>query len=168
MADVNAHYVRQASEAELLRRLKDYLPEQKDGKAIAGRLDEVGWDKFAAALPALKQRAKTLQDLIDGAGYLLATRPLPLDAKAAALLDPAAKSLLSELLAQLEAETNWQSSALEMKVRAVADSAGQKLGKIAQPLRAVLTGRTVSPPVFDVMAVLGREETLARIRDQLR
>ena len=70
------------------------------------------------------------------------------------------------LLPQLEATTDWKVPALEAAVRAFAEATGQKLGKVAQPLRAALTGRTVSPPVFDVMAVLGREEALARIRDQ--
>ena len=82
------------------------------------------------------------------------------------LLDAEARATLTKLLPQLEAASDWQVSALEAAVRGFAEAAGQKLGKIAQPLRAALTGRTVSPPVFDVMAALGREEALARIRDQ--
>jgi glutamyl-tRNA synthetase len=72
------------------------------------------------------------------------------------------------LLPEIESVTDWQVPALEAAVRAFAESAGVKLGKIAQPLRAALTGKSVSPPVFDVMAALGRDEALARIRDQAR
>jgi glutamyl-tRNA synthetase len=166
MADVNSHYIRQAGDEELVRRLKDYLREAEGGAEIAARVDKVGWDKLAAALPTLKERAKTLKELIDGAGYLLAARPLALDDKAAKALDADARAVLARLLPQLEALADWQGPALEAAVRAFAEQTGQKLGKVAQPLRAAVTGRTVSPPVFDVMAVLGRQEALARIADQ--
>ena len=122
----------------------------------------------AKALPSLKERAKTLNDLIAGAGYLLAARPLALDEKAAKLLDAEARATLAKLLSQLEAAPDWQAPALEASCEPTLSGRGQKLGKVAQPLRAALTGSTVSPPVFDVMAVLGREEALARIRDQAR
>ena len=82
LADVNGHYIRQASESELLRRLKDLLPDLDDGAAIAAGFDRVGWDKLAAALPTLKERAKTLLELVEGAAYLIAERPLALDDKA--------------------------------------------------------------------------------------
>ena len=90
-----------------------------------------------------------------------------IDEKAAKLLDAAGHTSLAELLSQLEAAPDWQTSALEGLVRTYAERTGAKLGKVAQPLRAALTGSSVSPPVFDVMAVLGREEALARIRDQV-
>jgi len=166
LADVNSHYIRQASDGELLRHLKDLLPHLDNGAEIAAGIETVGWDRFAAALPTLKERAKTLLDLLEGAAYLTSPRPLALDDKAAKALDAEARASLAKLLPQLEAAPDWAGPALEGLVRAFAEATGQKLGKIAQPLRAVLTGRTVSPPVFDVMAVLGREETLARIRDQ--
>ena len=133
---------------------------------VAARIERAGWDRFAAALPTLKERSKTLLDLIDGAAYLTAQRPLALDDKAAKALDPEARATLARLLPQLQAAPDWNGPALEASVRQFAEATGQKLGKVAQPLRAALTGRTVSPPVFDVMAVLGREEALARIRDQ--
>jgi glutamyl-tRNA synthetase len=166
LADVNAHYIRQASDAELLRRTKDYLAGADGGAELAARFDAVGWDRFARALPTLKGRAKTLQELVDGAAYVIAVRPLALDDKAQKALDATARSMLAKLLPQLEAAPDWQVPALEGIVRAFAEASGQKLGNIAQPLRAALTGRPVSPPVFDVMAVLGREEALSRIRDQ--
>jgi glutamyl-tRNA synthetase len=167
LADVNGHYIRAASDEELIRRLEALLPELEGGAALQLRLAEVGWDRFAQALPTLKERAKTLKELIDGAGYLLARRPLALDDKAAKLLDAEARAMLAKLQPQLEAVAKWRVEPLEAAVRAFADGAGQKLGKVAQPLRAALTGRAASPPLFDVMAVLGREEVLARLRDQV-
>ena len=166
LGDVNSHYIRQASDTELLRRIREFLPEAPDGPDLLARFEQVGWDKLAAALPSLRERAKTLQELVDGAGYLIAARPLTLDDKAAKLLDADARGTLAGLLPALEGVTDWQVPGLEAAVRGYAESTGQKLGKVAQPLRAALTGRAVSPPVFDVMAVLGREEALARIRDQ--
>jgi glutamyl-tRNA synthetase len=166
LADVNAHYIRQASPDELLARLKDFLPDSEGGPALAGRIQAVGWDKLAAALPSLQERAKTLKELIDGAGYLLASRPLALDDKAAKLLDAEARADLAKLLALFEGLADWKAPAIEAVVRDFVSASGLKLGKIAQPLRAALTGSAVSPPVFDVMAVLGRDEALARIRDQ--
>jgi glutamyl-tRNA synthetase len=134
---------------------------------LVARFGTVGWDRLAAALPALKERAKTLQELVDGAAYLIAERPLVLDDKASKLLDADARALLAKLLARLEA-ADWTVTALETAVKAFAEASGLKLGKVAQPLRAALTGRSVSPPVFNVMAVLGREECLARIGDQAK
>src|SRR5690606_19957313 len=139
----------------------------ENGPDLEARLAAVGWDKLAAALPSLKARAKTLKELVDGAGYLIAERPLAPDEKAAKLLTDDTRTLLGQLLPQLESSA-WTADAIESEVRSFAESAGVKLGGIAQPLRAALTGRTVSPPVFDVMAVLGREEALARIRDQAK
>jgi glutamyl-tRNA synthetase len=121
--------------------------------------------KLLAAIPSLRERAKTLNQLLEGAGYLFAERPITLDDKAAKLLDAAERARLSVLLPKLEAITSWEVAHLEDAVRALAEAEGVKLGKVAQPLRAALTGKAVSPPVFDVMAVLGREEALARIRD---
>jgi len=168
LADVNAHYIRWASEDELLRRLKDVLPELENGAQIAARIEEVGWDKLAKALPTLKERAKTLKELVDRAGYVIAARPLNMDVKAAKILDAEGRTRLAQVLDELAAAPDWQTSTLEAIVRAHDERSGQKLGSIAQPLRAALTGGTVSPPVFDVMSVLGREETLARLRDQVR
>jgi len=166
LGDVNSHYIRQASSDELIQRIRELLPELPDGADIAAKIEKAGWDRLAKALPSLKERAKTLNDLVAGAGYMLATRPLVLDEKAAKLLDAEGRANLAELLSQLEAAPEWQAPALEALVRTYAERTGAKLGKVAQPLRAALTGSSVSPPVFDVMAVLGREEVLARIRDQ--
>jgi glutamyl-tRNA synthetase len=166
MAAVNAHYIAHADDGELMRRIREFLPESEGGAQLATRFAGVGWDRLGAALPSLKARAKTLKELVDGAGYLIAARPLALDEKAAKALDAGARALLGGLLPRLEAAQDWQVSALEDIVRAFCEAEGAKLGAVAQPLRAALTGKAVSPPVFDVMAALGREEALARIRDQ--
>ena len=167
LEDLNGHYIRNTPDDELLARIRQALPEFENGAALEARFAAAGWGKLAAALPSLKARAKTLKELVDGASYLIAERPLSLDEKAAKLLGDDTRALLGRLLPRLEA-AEWTVGALESEVRSFAESEGAKLGGVAQPLRAALTGRTVSPPVFDVMAVLGREEALARIRDQAK
>ena len=166
LGDVNGHHIRQASPAELTAHIRELLPHLPDGPALSARFAAIGWDRLEAALPSLRERAKTLPELIDGAAYLVAVRPLSLDAKAKGLLDDGALSTLAKLAAGLEPVSDWTAASLEATVRQIAETSGLKLGQVAQPLRAALTGRAVSPPVFDVMAVLGRAETLARIRDQ--
>jgi len=168
LEDLNGHYIRTASDDELMRQIKALVPELDNSHVLEAKLAKAGWDRLARALPGLKERAKTLKELIDGAGFLTAERPLTLDDKAKRLLDGPARQNLLALLARLEATTDWQAAKLEAEVRGFAQARSVKLGQIAQPLRAALTGKSVSPPVFDVMAVLGREETLARIRDQVQ
>jgi glutamyl-tRNA synthetase len=168
LADLNGHYIRKCDDAELLEHIKAFLPHADGGRDMIAAFERVGWDKLAAALPGLKERAKTLPELVEGARFLLVTRPIALDDKAAALLDPATRAMLTGLSTSLSDTAAWTATALEAAVRAHAEANGLKLGKVAQPLRAALTGRTVSPPVFDVMAVLGREESLARIDDQTK
>jgi glutamyl-tRNA synthetase len=115
-------------------------------------------------MPALKERAKTLAELVIGALFLVADTPLKLDDKAAKLIDADARTTLAALLKKFESNTAWSAEALEAEVRAYSEETGAKLGKVAQPLRAALTGRSVSPPVFTVLEVLGREESLKRIK----
>jgi len=166
LTDLNGHYIRKSTPAEIASRLKQVLPEMEGGPAFASACDRVGWQRLEAALPGLMDRARTLKDLITGASYLVAERPLQLDDKAAKVMDANAKAALKEVAAALSGELDWQAAALEAKVRAYAETSGRKLGQVAQPLRAALTGSTVSPPVFDVMAALGRDEALGRLADQ--
>ncbi len=166
LADLNSHYIRQSSARDLVTHIKAVLPSMPGGTALEARFEAVGWERLEAALPSLQERAKTLRELIDGAGYLAAKRPLPLDAKATALLDAAARTTLAAIAEAITPVTDWSAEPLEAAVRNLAETRGLKLGQVAQPLRAALTGRAVSPPVFDVMAVLGRAETMARIADQ--
>jgi len=115
-------------------------------------------------MPGLKPRAKTVAELADIARFYVERRPMPIDDKARALLDEKARALLGALAPAL-AGTEWTPAALEEAVRRFAQARSIKLGEVAQPLRAALTGSTASPGIFEVMAVLGREEALARIAD---
>jgi glutamyl-tRNA synthetase len=164
---LNANYIRASSDEHLVRSLLKLLPYLPDGAAIADKLTEARQAQLLASMSGLKERARTLLELLDGAGYLLAERPLALDDKAAAMLDPDARGLLKDLHGRLAAVGEWTVAATEAVVREFAEERGLKLGKAAQPLRAALTGRTTSPPIFDVLGVLGREEALARIGDQI-
>jgi glutamyl-tRNA synthetase len=155
------------SDLQLMQAVKEVRPDLKTGADVMAAFDAVGRDKLLAALPSLRERAQSLADIATGALYLLVKRPLPLDAKAKALIDADAKTALAALAEKFAASNAWDAASLEAIVREHAEATGAKLGKLAQPLRAALTGRAVSPPVFDVMAVLGRDEALARLRDQV-
>jgi glutamyl-tRNA synthetase len=117
-------------------------------------------------MPGLKERAKTLVELIDSAAYIHAERPLAVDPKAAAVLTEEARALLCALIPELEGLTPWTGATLEVALRGFAEQRDLKLGSVAQPLRAALTGRTTSPGIFDVLTVLGQAESIARLRDQ--
>src|SRR5690606_9916033 len=121
--------------------------------------------QIRAILPAVKERAKDLNELSDGLLFLFAARPLQPDDAARKHLDDAAKARLRKIAAALRGLSAWTAPAIEAAVRARSETEQVKLGQLAQPLRAALPGRTVSPPIFDVAAVLGRDETLARLSD---
>ncbi|MGE0750904.1 MAG: glutamate--tRNA ligase [Variibacter sp.] len=163
---LNGHYIRQSSSEELLKAIDDLLPHIPDGKEIAAKLTPEMRAKFLAAMPGLKERAKTLLELLDGAAFLFAARPIALDEKARALLSPDARNVLARLRDALSNVTPWSAENIEGAVRRYAESADIKLGTAAQPLRAALTGRTTSPGIFEVLAVLGKDEAIARLSDQ--
>ena len=167
LENLNGHYLRAMSDAEIVKRLEALVPELPDGAALGKRIGADGWRKLERAMPGLKERAKTLVELLDNASFLFATRPLALDEQARKLLDGSGRDMLAALLPRLEAVEPWTQAGLEAAIRGFADEAGLKLGKAAQPLRAALTGRPTSPGIFDVLEVLGREELLARLRDQV-
>ena len=166
LENLNGLYIRGAADADLVGAIEDVLPALGPARGIAVPLSEDLRAKLIAAMPGLKERAKTLVELLDSAYYLTASRPLMPDEKAKGLLGDEARARLAALLPQLEALPDWSAAATEGAVRAFAEANALKLGQIAQPLRAALTGRATSPPVFDVMVVLGRAECLARLRDQ--
>jgi glutamyl-tRNA synthetase len=166
LLNLNGHYLRETPDAEIVRRLKALVPELPDAAALAARIEADGWHKLEHAMPGLKERAKTLVELLDNAAFLFAERPLVVDDQAAKLLDAAGRETLSALLPRLEAVEPWTAVALETSVRAFADETGRKLSKVAQPLRAALTGKSTSPGIFDVLDVLGRDESLGRLYDQ--
>jgi glutamyl-tRNA synthetase len=166
LESLNGHYIRLSPDLELLAAIEKLLPYLPDGPALTARLTPRLKDQWLAAMPSLKERAKTLLDLIDGAMFLLSDRPIPLDDKAAALLTPDARSLLAGIAAELAGVEPWTAEATEHVVRTFAEKTGAKLGAIAQPMRAALTGRTTSPGIFEVLTVLGKAESLARVADQ--
>ena len=168
LENLNGHYLRETPDAEILSRLKALVPELPNGDELGRRIGKDGWRKLERALPGLKERAKTLVELLDNAAYLFDERPLKLDAQAEKLIDADARKVLAGLLPHLEAAEPWSPATLEAAVRFYAEEAHLKLGKVAQPLRAALTGRATSPGIFDVLDVLGREESLARLRDQAK
>jgi glutamyl-tRNA synthetase len=156
---LNGHYIRAAEDARLVALVAPRLE-----RALGLALDDARRARLGAAMAGLKPRAKTLAELADKARFYVEPRPIPLDDKAKAQLMGEAPALLHRLDPLLRA-ADWRGPALEEVVRGFAESQGLKLGQVAQPLRAALVGSTVSPPIFEVMEVLGREETLARLAD---
>ncbi|MGB3739177.1 MAG: glutamate--tRNA ligase [Pontixanthobacter sp.] len=154
LENLNAHYIRVADDAYLV----DLVISQMDDaeRSIDPAL-------LLRAMPVLKVRAKNVADLIETAAFLWVTRPLTLTEKAQKLLDPAARVHLSQVSTALSAEKNWTMEALEATTKSLAERLDLGLGKLAQPMRAALTGTTISPGIFDVLVLLGREEALARI-----
>jgi glutamyl-tRNA synthetase len=166
LENLNGHYIRATDDAELIRVLEDLLPHIAGGDALSTRLTPELRDRLLRAMPGLKERAKTLIELFEASRFLWCDRPLEINAAAKALLTAEAKALVAGLVPRLETLTEWTAATVEATVRGFTDSVGVKLGAVAQPLRAALTGKTTSPPIFDVLAVLGRDESLARLRDQ--
>jgi glutamyl-tRNA synthetase len=166
LENLNGHYLRATPDAEIIEHLKALIPDLSEGGSRAAQIDAVGWRKLERAMPGLKERAKTLIELLDSAGFLFATRPLALDDGALKQLDDQGRETLAALLPSLDKVESWTPEALEACVRGFAEATGRKLGKVAQPLRAALTGRSTSPGIFEVLEVLGREEALGRIADQ--
>jgi len=166
LENLNGHYIRQTADADLVAEVERVLPYAPAGADLAAKLTPALREKLIAAMPGLKERAKTLIELIEGARYLYADRPLALDDKAKAVMTADARGMLANLSRELATVDPWSAAGAEAAVRAYAERAGAKLGAVAQPLRAALTGRTTSPGIFEVLAVLGKAESLARIGDQ--
>ncbi|KQQ89860.1 glutamate--tRNA ligase [Aureimonas sp. Leaf324] len=163
---VNGHWIRMSGDGELVDQLMDVRDHLPNGAILRSAPDDVVRDRLLRAMPGLKERAKTLVELTESAAYLFAARPLPIDPKAEEILGGGGREVVSGLLPGLESLPEWNAATIEAAVRDYAEREGLKLGKAAQPLRAALTGKTTSPGVFDVLDVLGRDETLARLRDQ--
>jgi glutamyl-tRNA synthetase len=166
LENLNGHYIRHADDQSLVTMFEDvlnYVPDRSDLKA---KLNDTTRAQLLQAMPSLKERAKTLIELVDSAYFIFADRPLQIEPKAAALLSAENRQLIGRLRAALETVTPWTAETTEAAMRSLAEANNLKLGAVAQPLRAALTGRTTSPGIFDVLAVLGREECLARLADQ--
>jgi glutamyl-tRNA synthetase len=158
LTNLNAHYMRQADDARLIELIRPLLETK-----VGGTLDADAEQRLKRMLPGLKERARTLLELADSALFLVGPVALPLTDKAAKVLNADARTLLMGLADALAAAPAWDAAALEEATRAFAEAGGRKLGDVAQPARAALTSSTVSPPIFDVMAAFGREETLKRL-----
>jgi glutamyl-tRNA synthetase len=153
--NLNAHYLRGADDDRLTADVVERL-------AVRGLPAAPVADRIRALMPGLKERAKTLVELADSAAFLARSLPLQMDSKAAALLTPDAKAMLREVASDL-GQTDFTGPALDAALRAYAERTGKKLGQVAQPLRAALTGTTVSPGIDATLAALGRDEALARL-----
>ena len=162
---VNAEWVRRTPDKELVQQIEDTLPHIMPPMPIHNAMTDENRDRLLRAMPGLKERARTLVDLADAASYIFISRPIEPDEKAAAILAGDGHEHVAALIDRLEPLQDWNAEAIEGVVREYADEVGAKLGKVAQPLRAALTGRTTSPGIFDVLDVLGRDEVLARLRD---
>jgi glutamyl-tRNA synthetase len=167
LESLNGHYIRASADADLIAAIEGLLPHIAGGQELASKMTPALRGKLLMAMPGLKERAKTLVELFDATRFLWASRPLDLNDQAKVLLTPEAKTVTAALLPELAAIAEWTPAAIETVVRGYAERAGFKLGAVAQPLRAALTGRTTSPPIFDVLAVLGKDESLGRLRDQV-
>jgi glutamyl-tRNA synthetase len=168
LENLNGIYMRAAGSEEILAALESVMPHLGPPRGLGTALSRDLRQKLMAAMPGLKERAKTLVELIDSAAYLYAERPLALEDKAAALLDEEARRRLGLLAPRLATVEGWSAASAEGAVRAFAEEQGFKLGQVAQPLRAALTGKTTSPGLFDVLEVLGKQECLARLADVAR
>ena len=160
LLNLNGHYLREADNDRLLKLIRPRL------EALLGNpLGETALTRLRRGMDGLKTRARTLVELAENAAFYVRPRPLPVDESARRLLDADAKANLAALCEPLAALSDWTEETLEQAVRSFAEARGLKLGKVAQPLRAALTGSSASPGLFEVMAILGRDETLARIAD---
>jgi glutamyl-tRNA synthetase len=168
LESLNGHYIRGSTDTALLDAIDQLLPDLADGSEIAAKMTPKLRQQWLAAMPSLKERAKTLLDIIDGVKFLFAERPISLDDKAQAVLTPEARALLRDVETELAGVEPWTTEATERAVRTLVERSGAKLGAVAQPLRAALTGRTTSPGIFEVLTVLGKAESLARVADQAR
>jgi glutamyl-tRNA synthetase len=166
LESLNGHYIRHSDDQSLVTAFEGVLDYVPGGAEIKGKLNDTTRAQLLRAMPSLKERAKTLIELIDNSYFIFADRPLQIEPKAAGLLTSENRELIGRLRQALEAVKPWTAETTEAAMRAFAEQNNLKLGAVAQPLRVALTGRSTSPGIFDVLAVLGQEECLARLGDQ--
>jgi len=157
--NLNGHYIRTTPDASLVAEVTAFLSRETPPRILSMTARQ----RLQTAMPLLKERAKTLLELVQGAEFLFSDGPRNLDEAAAKLLTQEGRASLASVLPVLEA-TDWSGPALEAAARTFAEAKGLKLGQVAQPLRAALTGKASSPPVFEMLALLGRDESTARLR----
>ena len=159
---LNAHYLREADDERLLDLLAPII--SKDPECV---FDDTARQRMKRGMPSLTQRAKIIPELAEKARLYALSRPVNLDEKAHKILDDAGRETLSRLYELFASVEDWNEGTLEEAVRGLSEADGVKLGKVAQPLRAAVSGTNVSPGIFEVAAILGRDETLGRIKDAL-
>ena len=167
LENMNGHYMREATPDRIMAALGPVIAAQDDAAEIEAALDAGNRAKLELLVPGLAERAKTLVELLDGARFLWAERPLQLDEKAQKLVAGEGAEHLAGIHERLRYVDPWVAEGIEAEVRRYADETGVKLGKVAQPLRAALVGKATSPGIFDVLVALGRSQSLARIADQM-
>ncbi len=163
LAHLNAHYMRETADQRLLDIIWPHIQEQHPGAKLAKK----GHARILAGMPGLKERAKNTVELTENALFYAAIRPLKMNAKALKLLNDKGRENIRRFRAEAQDVETWRADALHELAKRLAETNGVKLGAIAQPLRAALTGSNVSPGIFEVMEVLGRTESLGRLDDVL-
>lgn len=158
---VNAHFLKLAEDQRLSQLLLAHIDAQK-----RWAMSDTARARVQKAVSVLKNRAKTLDDLADQARFLILTRPLALDAKGQALVADA-KERLRRLHNRLISESDWENSALSSTLKAFVTEEGVGMGQVGPPLRAALTGGAPSPDIGQTLELLGRDEALARLADQI-
>ncbi len=165
---INGQYIRESDDAELLTYFENIANELEGGQFIIDNLNAETRHMLLKAMPALKDRAKTLVDLANGAAFIFEQRPIPMEEKAAKLLDDTGIAVIKGILPEFEKLSDWSPEAVEVCIRGYTQDNDLKMGKVAQPIRAAITGKATSPGAFDALQILGREISLDRMRDILK
>lgn len=160
LSSVNSHYIQETADEVLASLIQDSVE-----KAVQRSFDSTMSERLVLAMPGLKSRAKTLPELIEISLFYFYPRPLDINQKAEKSLDSEARERLGRLSVSLKELTHWSEESINEAIHAFADKEEIKLGQIAQPMRAALTGTTVSPGIFEVAAVLGQDEAIGRLND---
>ena len=162
LENLSGQHIRAADDAALLADVEGFLAAQNKPP-----LTDLQRRRMLTAMPGVKERAKTIPQLLEMAQFILGERPFSPDASADRVLASTPPGLIDRLTSRLQ-HASWTTNGLDAAVRDFAEAEGLSLGKVAQPIRVALTGRTISPGVFDMMEILGPEETLARLGDCAR
>jgi len=156
LENLNGNYLREADDARLVE-----LAVNNGQWTVNGEQKNI----LLKAMNGLKQRAKTIIELAENTAFYITTRPLQLDEKAKAIIDKGGREIITGILPELEGQTVWNHDSLQQLCKDYGEKTGQKLGNVAQPLRAAISGKTTSPSIFEVMEILGKEEIIGRLKD---
>lgn len=162
---INGHYMRDSDDVELLAYFEQIAEQLEGGKFIINSLDERTRPMLTRGMTALKNRSKTLIQFAEAAAFIFEKRPVPMEDKALKLLDETGLSVIKGISPQLQALPDWEAETVEACIRGYTENNDLKMGKVAQPIRAALTGKASSPGALDVLHILGREESLKRLKD---